>query len=420
MGRITLGQFKEVTQQADDDAKIRLGSTDRQPKTASHGFLGRAVRWLFGATKQDRADNQKIMGDLVAGLKQKYGSKIGVKAFLRAVPDARIRDDGVLEAKTTKPLTARQVHRAQHDAELMLARKRNANREALVSYEAPVPGASRKHFTELEAQFPELQQHDLTSAERLAYNTRLEERVALESQLHRKELSHDQMAQIAADTLQQVLKLSKAGGLVEASRARAAYDLALTNLVRALARHENETTLAKLLQTANERLKDRVAAEMIEQDPGGGERGDLTELALHRCHDITKDDLAQAQKNALQAGAPLRAISGAAKDLVQTGSFTGETEATDRTPERQEVAGRYCRSPAPSSAPSVSASTLSRPLQAWTPIAWSTGTSPTVPCSGPSRRSRTRWARRSSTLGPPAGIWSKRGVRARERRTGAP
>jgi hypothetical protein len=69
-----------------------------------------------------------------------------------------------------------------------------------------------------------------------------------------------------------VLRLSKADGLVEASRACAAYDLALTYLVRALARDENETTAAKLLQTANERLKDHVAAEMIEQDPGGGER----------------------------------------------------------------------------------------------------------------------------------------------------
>jgi hypothetical protein len=94
-------------------------------------------------------------------------------------------------------VSAGQVRRAQHEAELMLARNRNTNREALVSYEAPVPGASRKGFTELEAQFPELQQRDLTTAERLAYNTRLEKRVALESQLHRKERSHDQMAQIA-------------------------------------------------------------------------------------------------------------------------------------------------------------------------------------------------------------------------------
>jgi hypothetical protein len=90
MGRIGLHTFKQTVGGVDDDAKVRLGSTDRQPKTAQRGFLGRAVRWLFGATKQDRADNKKIMGDLLKGLQAKYGTEVGARAFLAARHEAYV------------------------------------------------------------------------------------------------------------------------------------------------------------------------------------------------------------------------------------------------------------------------------------------------------------------------------------------
>jgi hypothetical protein len=73
-------------------------------------LFGRAVRWLFGATKQDNADNKKIMANLLHGLKQRYGAEIGVRALIAMVPDARVRG-GQVYARTDKPLTARQVNR---------------------------------------------------------------------------------------------------------------------------------------------------------------------------------------------------------------------------------------------------------------------------------------------------------------------
>jgi hypothetical protein len=94
MGRIGLDTFKQTVGGVNDDAKVRLGSTDRQPKTAQRGFLGRAVRWLFGATKQDRADNKKIMGDLLKGLQGKYGTEVGARAFLAARPEAYVDKGG--------------------------------------------------------------------------------------------------------------------------------------------------------------------------------------------------------------------------------------------------------------------------------------------------------------------------------------
>ena len=66
MGRIGLDTFKQTVGGVNDDAKVRLGGTDRQPKTAQRGFLGRAVRWLLGATKQDRADYEEIARRCIA------------------------------------------------------------------------------------------------------------------------------------------------------------------------------------------------------------------------------------------------------------------------------------------------------------------------------------------------------------------
>jgi hypothetical protein len=67
--------------------------------------------------------------------------------------------------------------------------------------------------------------------------------------------------------MQQVLKLSKAGGLAEAGGARAAYDLALTNLVGALANGADAKVLATLLQIANERLKDHAGGSRSTRIP---------------------------------------------------------------------------------------------------------------------------------------------------------
>src|SRR5690606_26219272 len=110
MGRIGLDQFRHSVRGAGDDAKVRLGSGG-ELKTAKRSFLGRAVRWMFGATKQDRADNNKILGDLLSGLKAKYGDEVGTRAFLKAVPGVQLRDDGIY-ARSAKPLTARQVRTA--------------------------------------------------------------------------------------------------------------------------------------------------------------------------------------------------------------------------------------------------------------------------------------------------------------------
>jgi hypothetical protein len=80
MGRITAGQFDQATWNVHDKAELRLGS-DRQLKTGPRSIFGRAVRWLFGATKQDRADNQKIMANFLANLKEKYGPELGRSPF---------------------------------------------------------------------------------------------------------------------------------------------------------------------------------------------------------------------------------------------------------------------------------------------------------------------------------------------------
>jgi hypothetical protein len=77
MGRIGLDTFNQLVHGADDDAKVRLGATDHQPKTAKHGLFGRAVRWLFGATKQDRKNNQKIMGDLSRACRPSMARRLG-------------------------------------------------------------------------------------------------------------------------------------------------------------------------------------------------------------------------------------------------------------------------------------------------------------------------------------------------------
>jgi hypothetical protein len=116
MGRIGAGQFERATWNVKDTAELRLGS-DRELKSAPRNIFGRAVRWLFGATKQDRADNKQIMGNLLANLKQKYGPELGLRAFLTGVGDnARVTQDGAVEVRPDKPLTARQVRKAERTA----------------------------------------------------------------------------------------------------------------------------------------------------------------------------------------------------------------------------------------------------------------------------------------------------------------
>jgi hypothetical protein len=79
-------------------------------------------------------------------------------------------------------------------------------------------------------------------------------------------------------------------------------------------------------------------AEGIGQDPGGGELGELTELALHRSR-LPMEELERAQAHALEDDAPLRALSAVAQGVVATGSFTGDTEPTYRTAQWQQIAG---------------------------------------------------------------------------------
>ena len=108
MVRINFSEIKRAATQAAGDAKLRLSVTDGSVKTSKHGFMSRAVRAFFGPTKKDLADNNRLMGSLLASLKEKYGEEIGVRAFLAARPEARFDGQGI-EAKTGKGLTARQV-----------------------------------------------------------------------------------------------------------------------------------------------------------------------------------------------------------------------------------------------------------------------------------------------------------------------
>lgn len=99
---------------APGDAKMRISVHTGRVTTKTHGIIARTRRWLFGATKEDRANNRKIMGEVLAGLKERYGEKIGVAAFLRAVPSATFKADGTLDRiPDEKPLEAREFQEAQ-------------------------------------------------------------------------------------------------------------------------------------------------------------------------------------------------------------------------------------------------------------------------------------------------------------------
>ena len=111
MPPFTFSDIQQAATQATGDATLRLSVTDGSVKTAKHGFKGRLVRFFHGPTKKDLADNNRLMGRLLGGLKRKYGDDIGTRAFLAARPEARTAGDDIF-AQTGRGLTARQVKTA--------------------------------------------------------------------------------------------------------------------------------------------------------------------------------------------------------------------------------------------------------------------------------------------------------------------
>src|SRR5262245_57229919 len=110
MGPINLQTFKQTIAGAGDDAKLRLGQND-DLKTAKHGLGSRFVRWMFGPTKQDRADNQHIISEFLKDVGGKYGKANAERALEMARPGMQRRGDR-LYANVMKPLTARQARDA--------------------------------------------------------------------------------------------------------------------------------------------------------------------------------------------------------------------------------------------------------------------------------------------------------------------
>ena len=196
MTDIGLDRFEQTVDGAADDARLRLGERG-ELTTARHSFGGRVVRWLARRpTRQDRVDNQRLMGDLLRGLQQKYGD-IGTEAFLRAVPEG-------IDAAAGKPLTARQVRNALTHAETTSRNQlTSAARARAVLYS---PG--HRKFSEI-ADAVGIDPATLTKAQRSAFKNKLLRRIVAQATATGTQPGLAEVAGLAKQALRQTLHLPR-------------------------------------------------------------------------------------------------------------------------------------------------------------------------------------------------------------------
>jgi hypothetical protein len=125
-----IGTFKADIARFGDDAKFRLEGG--KLTTAERGLGGRIARFFTGVTKQDRADNAQIKGQLFKALKDQYGADIATQAFRTALgTGVKVKDGGLLVA-TNHRLTAREVRAAIDQADKLVAN--NRTQSAVTAY----------------------------------------------------------------------------------------------------------------------------------------------------------------------------------------------------------------------------------------------------------------------------------------------
>lgn len=129
-----LGTFKAEVNRLGDDAKLRLEGGGKLT-TAERSVGGRAARFFGGVTKQDKADNLQIKGQLLKALKGQYGDEIATRAFSAALgKDVKAGKDGGILVAVNNRLTARQVRAAIDNAEAMVANNRTKSSVAAFNY----------------------------------------------------------------------------------------------------------------------------------------------------------------------------------------------------------------------------------------------------------------------------------------------
>ena len=227
MAGIGFGDIKRAaTQATDGDKKLRLGRSDGQVKTAKHGFGSRLVRWFAGATKRDREDNKQLLGNLLSGLKQKYGDTIGTQAFLAARPLAYVdQESGDIMGATARSLSAQQVKDAIAFAEA--APNHQARQDALAQADAFKPGSA--NFGDVANQAG-VAPDTLSDAQKNYFQSRLRERVVSMAQEHGEQPKGSEVARVAKKLLRHTANTVGA----EADRIDAAHNTASESAGEAL------------------------------------------------------------------------------------------------------------------------------------------------------------------------------------------
>ncbi|HMR32927.1 MAG TPA: hypothetical protein PKA13_16525 [Geminicoccaceae bacterium] len=201
MGPINLQTFKQAISGAGDDAALRLGQND-DLKTAKHGLGSRLVRFMFGPTKQDRADNKHIVSQFLKEVGGKYGMENARQALQMARPGMQRRADGLYD-NVMKPLTARQARDAIAFAKsLSKADQREAGvTQVLTQY---APGSSKLNALLAKNN---VSPEDFTAQQHQFFSARLADQVAVSIDGTGQPPAPDDLKKFAKDAMEYTLNL---------------------------------------------------------------------------------------------------------------------------------------------------------------------------------------------------------------------